>query len=158
MSKFGHWFAGAGFMNNSRNKIRLLTVPPKSGHTDWESISGLKKTKYTCQIKLSVLSYLQTTEWDSWLHRLWIPGTTWVVTTCRSSINSSCASSIRLLDLQFRTTNEYRGQSAALSRAVTKALARKAQFELPPTVKLMRFPDGPPMSWGIVALDTCAIA
>jgi len=66
--------------------------------------------------------------------------------SCPADPESSCASSIRLLDLQFRTTNEYRGQSAELSRAVTKALARKAQFELPPTVKLMRFPDGPPMS------------
>lgn len=58
---------------------------------------------------------------------------------------------------QFITTIEYRSQSVDETRAVTYAPTRKAQLSDPPTETPIIWPNGPPSSLGMMALEACAM-
>ena len=61
-------------------------------------------------------------------------------------------------DPQFKTTIEYLNESPEEERPVTYAPTRRAQPTGPPTETPILFPNGPPASFGMIALDAWAIA
>jgi len=88
-------------------------------------------------------------------------GNVYVACIPRNSIVAVTSTGFHVVDAlssQLSTTMEYLLKSVELIRLVEYAATRSAHARLPCTDTPMRLPHGPPASFGMIALDACAIA